>query len=46
MILLILSFPGFAEETLSLNAVPSSGKAPLEVSFDLVSSEEIYNIRL
>ncbi|MEK6939382.1 MAG: PKD domain-containing protein [Nanoarchaeota archaeon] len=42
--ILILSFSGFAEETLSLNAVPTSGKAPLEVSFDLVSSEEVMSI--
>ncbi|MDO8511346.1 MAG: PKD domain-containing protein [Nanoarchaeota archaeon] len=33
-----------ADETLSLNAVPTSGKAPLEVSFDLVSSEEIISV--
>jgi len=30
-----------AEQTISLNAVPLSGKAPLEVSFGLVSSEEV-----
>ena len=42
----MLSLASFAvaEETLSLNAVPSSGKAPLEVSFDLVSSEEIMSV--
>ncbi len=33
-----------AEETVSLNAVPSSGKAPLEVTFDLVSSEEVLSV--
>src|SRR3989344_2336307 len=33
-----------ADETLSLNAVPTSGKAPLEVSFELVSSEEIISV--
>lgn len=45
MITLLLLFSSvLAEETLSLNAVPTSGKAPLEVSFDLVSSEEILSV--
>src|SRR3989338_10186167 len=45
-LVVIISLASFAvaEETLSLNAVPSSGKAPLEVSFDLVSSEEIMSV--
>ncbi len=32
------------ESVVSLNAMPSSGKAPLEVSFNLTSSEEILSI--
>lgn len=43
-LLMIVASSAFAEESLSLNAVPSSGKAPLEVSFDLVSSEEIISV--
>src|SRR3989338_6494009 len=45
-LVVIISLASFAaaEETLSLNAVPSSGKAPLEVSFDLVSSEEVMSV--
>lgn len=44
LILLTLIFSAAAEESLSLNAVPSSGKAPLEVSFDLTSSEEVVSV--
>ncbi len=45
MLLLVTAVSSvLAEETLSLNAVPSSGKAPLEVSFDLVSSEEMASV--
>ncbi|MDP3699219.1 MAG: PKD domain-containing protein [Nanoarchaeota archaeon] len=44
VVILLLSSFAVAEETLSLNAVPTSGKAPLEVSFDLVSSEEILSV--
>ena len=44
VIILLLASGAVAEETLSLNAVPSSGKAPLEVSFVLVSSEEIVSV--
>lgn len=47
LILILFMAVGFsvlAEESLSLNAVPSSGKAPLKVSFDLVSSEEIISV--
>ena len=43
-LLMTIISSAFAEESLSLNAVPSSGKAPLEVSFDLVSSEEIMSV--
>ncbi|MBI2581756.1 PKD domain-containing protein [Candidatus Woesearchaeota archaeon] len=41
---LMFAFSAVAEESLSLNAVPSSGKAPLEVTFNLVSSEEILSV--
>src|SRR3989344_5281948 len=34
----------FAEETVSLDAVPASGKAPLEVSFNPPSPEEILSV--
>ncbi len=44
MILGILSFSVLADESISLNAVPSSGKAPLEVKFDLLSSEPIVSV--
>lgn len=44
LIIIMLVPSALAEETLSLNAVPSSGKAPLEVSFDLTSSEEIISV--
>lgn len=44
MIVLLLASGAVAEESLSLNTVPSSGKAPLEVSFDLGSSEEILSV--
>ncbi len=41
----MLSALAFAEESaLSLNAVPTSGTAPLEVSFNLTSSEEIVSV--
>jgi len=43
-VMILLASFAVAEETLSLNAVPSSGKAPLEASFDLVSSEEIMSV--
>ena len=44
ILLMMVASSVLAEETLSLNAVPSSGKAPLEVSFDLVSSEEVLSV--
>lgn len=42
-VVLVLSALAFAEE-LSLNAVPTSGKAPLSVLFNLTSSEEIVSV--
>ena len=42
--LLLVSTSVLAEESLSLNAIPSSGKAPLEVHFNLTSSEEVQSV--
>src|SRR3990167_9105604 len=44
ILLVMVASSVMAEESLSLNAVPSSGKAPLEVTFNLVSSEEILSV--
>ena len=44
MVLVVLSFSVLADESLSLNAIPSSGKAPLAVNFNLTSSEEIISV--
>ena len=41
ILFMAVDFSVLAEESLSLNAVPSLGKAPLEVSFVLASLEEI-----
>src|SRR3989344_7506014 len=42
--LLLFISPVFADESLSLNAVPSSGKAPLAVTFNVVSPEEVLSV--
>jgi len=44
LLVLMFAFSAVADESLSLNAVPSSGKAPLEITFNLVASEEILSV--
>ncbi|HLD40242.1 MAG TPA: PKD domain-containing protein [Candidatus Nanoarchaeia archaeon] len=44
ILLMVVASSVMAEESLSLNTVPSSGKAPLAVTFNLVSSEEINSV--
>ncbi len=43
-IALVLPSTVLADESVSLNAVPTSGKAPLSVSFNLTSSEEVLSV--
>src|SRR3989338_8418911 len=44
LLVLMFAFSAVADESLSLNAVHSSGKAPLEITFNLVASEEILSV--
>lgn len=42
--LFLTAFSALAEDSVALNPVPASGKAPLQVAFNLTASEEILSI--